>query len=400
MKKTVSKIFGLAVLSLATLTTSCSSDDSNNNNGGDSTFVVDRNNLTGTINDGEVILESGTYKLTGKLIVGNNATLIIRPGVKIEATQLQPNQFEEVRYIAVAQGGKIDVQGTATNPVVMTAEEERPSAWGGLVICGRAPINKGATASAEVSDLTYGGTDVMDNSGSIRYLRIEYSGYSYNSDKEFNGVSFFGVGKGTKVEYVQVYEGSDDGFEWFGGTVDAKYLVVTNKNATNVGDDLFDWTEGWNGNGENWYGVRTNAGNRGIEADNNSNNHLASPISFPIIKNLTLVGMGSGSDTSAESQAMKLRVGTKGKFDNVVLKGFKTGFDVQHNETLSYVGVDLLATKVRFEDVTTKSKGTDSTTPVANTVDVSGVYTEDNTATGAGNGSGVPTWAAGWTVNP
>ncbi len=397
MKKTVSKIFGLAVLSLATLTTSCSSDDSNNNDGGDSTFVVDRNNLTGTINDGEVVLESGTYKLTGKLIVGNNATLIIRPGVKIEATQLAANQFEEVRYIAVAQGGKIDVQGTASNPVVMTAEEQRPSAWGGLVICGRAPINKGATASAEVSDLTYGGTDANDNSGSIKYLRIEYSGYSYNSDKEFNGLSFFGVGKGTSVEYVQIYEGSDDGFEWFGGTVDAKYLVVTNKNATNVGDDLFDWTEGWNGNGENWYGVRTNAGNRGIEADNNSNNHLASPISFPNIKNLTLVGMGSGSDTSAESQAMKLRVGTKGKFDNVVLKGFKTGFDVQHDESVGYVGTDLIATRVKFDDIPVKSVGKNT---AGTTVDVAGVYTEDNTATGAGNGSGVPTWATGWTLNP
>lgn len=400
MKKTVSKIFGLAVLSLATLTTSCSSDDSNNNNGGgDSTFVVDRNNLKGDITNGEVILESGTYKLTGKLVVGNNAKLTIRPGVKIEATLLAANQFEEVRYIAVAQGGKIDVQGTASSPVVMTAEEQRPSAWGGLVLCGKAPINKGATASAEVSDLTYGGTDANDNSGSIKYLRIEYSGYSYNSDKEFNGLSFFGVGKGTTVEYVQIYEGSDDGFEWFGGTVDARYLVVTNKNTTNVGDDLFDWTEGWNGTGENWYGVRTNAGNRGIEADNNSNNHLASPISFPTIKNLTLVGMGSGSDTSAESQAMKLRVGTKGKFDNVVLKGFKTGFDVQHNETLSYVGVDLLATRVKFEDIITKSKGTDSSNP-ANAVNVDAVYQEDATATGAGNGAAVPTWATGWTLNP
>ncbi|RZL16888.1 MAG: hypothetical protein EOO89_10700 [Pedobacter sp.] len=390
MKKSISKIFGLAILSLATITTSCSSDDSGANNTPGSTFVVNREDLKGTISDGNVVLESGTYKLTGKLVVANGATLTIRPGVKVEATALVAGQFQEVRYIAISQGAKIDVQGTATNPVVMTAAVQAPAAWGGLVICGKAPINKGTTATAEVSELTYGGTVANDNSGTIKYLRIEYSGYSYNADKEFNGLSLFGVGNGTTIEYVQAYEGSDDGFEWFGGTVNAKYLVVSNKGA-NVGDDLFDWTEGWNGTGENWYGIRTNAGNRGIEADNNSNNPLATPISNPTIKNLTLVGTEAGS----ENQGIKLRVGTQGNFDNVVLKGWKTGFDVQHDASVGYVGTSLKATRVKFEEVAVKSVGkkTDDTV-----VDVSAVFTEDNTATGAGNGSGVPAWTAGWTV--
>src|SRR5690554_7897937 len=189
----------------------------------------------------------------------------------------------------------------------MTSAEHTPGAWGGLVLCGKAPINKGAPAQAEVSDLAYGGNDASDSSGVIRYLRIEYSGFAYNSEKEFNGLSMFGVGKGTVIENVQVYEGSDDGFEWFGGTVNAKNLVVNNI-SSEVGDDLFDWTEGWNGTGENWYGIRTNDGNRGIEADNNSNNHLATPISSPTIKNLTLIGNGDGG---SEPQAIKLRVGTK-----------------------------------------------------------------------------------------
>ncbi|MBK0371079.1 hypothetical protein [Flavobacterium agrisoli] len=396
MKKTVSTILGLAALSLVTLTTSCSSDDNNNNEGPKSDFVVVRDNLQGEIKSGEVVLESGTYKLNGKLIVNSSAKLTIKPGVIIEATLLDPNKIEEVRYIAVAQGGQIDVQGTASSPVVMTSAEKKPGAWGGLVLCGKAPINKGVTASAEVSALTYGGTDANDNSGSIKYLRIEYPGFAYSSDKEFNGLSLFGVGKGTSIDYVQVFESSDDGFEWFGGTVDAKHLVVSNKLA-NVGDDLFDWTEGWVGNGDSWYGIRTNAGNRGIEADNNSNNHLVAPISFPNIKNLTLIGAGV-NDTSGEAQAIKLRVGTKGKFDNVVLKGWKTGFDVQHDEGISYVGKDLLATNVKFEDVTVKSKAT-ATTPVTGvTPDISKLFTESTTATGAGNGSGVPTWTAGWTT--
>ncbi|WP_125717781.1 hypothetical protein [Flavobacterium ustbae] len=395
MKKTISTIFSLAALSLATLTTSCSSDD-NKNEEPKSDFVVVRDNLQGEINSGEVVLESGTYKLTGKLIVKNTAKLTIKPGVIIEATKLGANQFEAVRYIAVAQGGKIDVQGTATSPVVMTSEDKIPSAWGGLVLCGKAPINKniGSTATAEVSELAYGGTDAADNSGSIKYLRIEYPGYSYSGDKEFNGLSFFGVGSGTVVDYVQVYESSDDGFEWFGGTVNASHLVVSNKHAEKVGDDLFDWTEGWVGTGENFYGIRTNAGNRGIEADNNSNNHLAAPISFPTIKNLTLIGAGV-NDTSAEAQAFKLRVGTKGKFDNVVLKGWKTGFDVQHDESIKYAGTDLLATNVKFEDVTVKSKAT--ATAAGGSVDISKLFTESANATGAGNGSGVPTWTAGWT---
>src|SRR5690606_36991821 len=386
MKKPIVKFFSLAFLSvtLATTTVSCSDDDTTTPEEQTSDFKVDRNNLTGEIKSGHVTLTDGTYKLTGKLIVGNGAKLTIKPGVKIEATALGSGQFDAVRYIAVSQGGQIFVEGTASNPVIMTAATQKPGSWGGLVICGKAPINKGTTATAEVSELTYGGSDANDNSGSIKYLRVEYSGYSYKADKEFNGLSLFGVGKGTTIDYVQVHEGSDDGFEWFGGTVDAKHLVVTNF-AAEVGDDLFDWTEGWIGNGENWYGIRTNGGNRGIEADNNSNNEAATPISNPNIKNLTLIGNNGGG----ENQALKLRVGTKGSFDNVVLKNWGTGFDVQAAPDLSsgYVGTSLKATNVKFENVTTQANAT-----------ATGIFTENANATGAGNGSAAPTWTAGWTV--
>lgn len=394
MKKPISKLFSFTLLSLtfAATTVSCSSDDSTPVvEQPTSDFKVDRNNLTGEIKSGNVTLTDGTYKLTGKLIVANGAKLTIKAGVKIEATALGSGQFDAVRYIAVAQGGQIFVEGTSSNPVIMTAETQKPGSWGGLVICGKAPINKGTTATAEVSELTYGGSDANDNSGSIKYLRIEYSGYSYNADKEFNGLSLFGVGKGTTVDYVQVHEGSDDGFEFFGGTVDTKHLIVTNF-ASEVGDDLFDWTEGWNGTNENWYGKRTNGGNRGIEADNNSNNHTAAPIANPIIKNITLIGNNGGG----ENHAMKLRVGTKANFDNVVLSNFGTGFDVEHDEGISYVASgELKATRVKFDNITTKSKGkkTDGTA-----ADVSAIFTEDATATGAGNGTATPTWAAGWTV--
>ncbi|UUV22035.1 hypothetical protein [Paenimyroides aestuarii] len=397
MKKPISKLFSFTLLSLTLAATavSCSSDDSTpvteEPTPGETDFKVDRNALTGEITKGHVILTEGTYKLTGKLIVGAGAKLTIKPGVRIEATQLASGQFDAVRYIAVAQGGQIFVEGTAANPVIMTAEVKKPGSWGGLVICGKAPINKGTTATAEVSELTYGGTETNDNSGAIKYLRIEYSGYAYNADKEFNGLSMFGVGKGTTVEYVQVHDGSDDGFEFFGGTVDTKYLVVTNF-ASEVGDDLFDWTEGWNGMNENWYGKRTNDGNRGIEADNNSNNHMAAPIANPTIKNLTLIGNNGGG----ENHAMKLRVGTKANFDNVVLSNFGTGFDVEHDEGISYVASgELKATRVKFDNITTKAKGKKTDGSAA---DVNAIFTEDATATGAGNGTATPTWATGWTV--
>jgi len=360
-------IMAVAALGLV----ACSDDDPAKPEGDKPSFTLLRDDFQGEIADGEVVLESGTYKLTGKVVVKDGAVLTIKSGVRVEATEVS-GERQEIR--------------------VMTATQKAPGAWGGLVICGRAPINKAETASAEVSDLTYGGTEANDNSGSIKYLRIEYSGYAYNSEKEFNGLSMFGVGKGTKIEYVQSYEGSDDAFEWFGGTVDARYLVALNGHES-VGDDMFDWTEGWTGTGEYWYGKRTNNGNRGIEADNNSSKHDAAPIANPTIKNVTLIGTGAGGP---EPQAVKMRVGTNGSFDNMVLSNWSVGFDIQHDASIAFVEAgELKATNVRFEDVATKSKGT-STAGAA--TDVSKLFTENPNATGAGNGISQPDWAKGWTV--
>lgn len=380
--KNLFKILGVALIASFAFT-SCSNDDENNRPS--STFVLVADDFKGDINDGEVVLNAGTvYKLTGRLTINDGASLTIPAGTIIEGTS-------GTSYISVAQGGKIFVNGTASNPVVMTSDEavKAPGQWGGLVICGKAPINKGLTASAEVSELTYGGTEANDNSGSIRYLRIEYSGFAYNSEKEFNGLSLFGVGNQTTVEYVQVHEGADDGFEFFGGTVNTKYLVSTSNE-----DDQFDWTEGWNGTNEFWFGkLGLGRGNRGIEADNNSSNHMASPISNPTVSKLTLIGLG---DQGTESQALKLRVGTKATFNDLVLSNFLIGFDVQHTEGTGYVlDGTLKATNVRFDNVPTKTKGRDTD---GATIDVESIYTENATATGAGNGTSTPTWAQGWTV--
>jgi hypothetical protein len=383
MKKQLRNLLSISLVSaLVFSATSCSSNDDSSTNP-ESSFVLNPNDLSGDITSGEVVLSNDkVYQLTGDLIVKDGASLIIKAGTRIEASG--------IAYIAVEQGGKIYIEGTKDNPVVMTSLDKKPGSWGGLVICGKAPINKADQASAEVSGLTYGGTDVNDNSGSIKYLRIEYSGYAYNSEKEFNGLSMFGVGKGTTIEYVQVHEGSDDGFEWFGGTVDARYLVSSGNE-----DDQFDWTEGWNGTGEYWYSVQgLGRGNRGIEADNNSNNRAASPISAPTISNLTLVGLGIENGGS-ENQAMKLREGTNGIFSNVFISNFKTGIDVQHDETLNAVGSGLKLTNVTFDVVTNKAV---YKTTSGEIILLNNLLTEINDATGAGKGSAVPDWAKGWTI--
>ena len=389
MKKSIRNVFGILLMSsLVLATVSCDDKDDPKteqpDNGNDSDFKVDVNKFEGTITKGTVTLDAkNEYQLTGKLVIANGAKLVIPAGTKIVGTGGTSS------YIAVAQGGKIEINGTQTNPVVLTGKDKTPGNWGGLVICGKAPINKGTTATSEVADLTYGGTEVADNSGSIKYLRIEYAGALFSADKEFNGLSLFGVGNGTTIEYVQLHNGSDDGIEFFGGTVNTKYIVSTYNE-----DDQFDWTEGWNGTNEFWYGKeRADMGNRGIEADNNSSNNVATPIANPTIKNVTLIGRGA---TGEEPDAMKLRQGTYATIDNVVLSNWGVGFNVEHDATIAAIETKKLqVTNVKFENVATKSKGKNN---AGATVDVSAVFTEKADATGAGNGTAAPSWTQGWTV--
>lgn len=391
MKNTTVKLFGIFVFAAA-LMTSCTSND---NSTPSSSFVADANNFKGTISDGEVTLDATkTYRLTGKLQVNDGATLTIPAGTVIEGTG------GTSAYIAIAQGGKLNVNGTAAKPVVMTSGLTTKNAgdWGGLVICGKAPINRvtggASTAQSEVADLSYGGTVANDNSGSIRYLRIEYAGAPFNAEKEFNGVSLFGVGSGTVFEYVQALHGADDGFEFFGGTVNTSNLVSIGNE-----DDQFDWTEGWSGTNTNWYGkLDFGKGNRGIEADNYEFGFANTPIANPSITNLTLVGPGSTANVTnfAENDALKLRRGTKGVFTNLYLANWAVGFNVEHDETIAFIPSALKAVNVNFAgDIPTQTKGKTTGGLSAN---VSAIVTSTGASTGAGNGAAQPAWASGWAV--
>lgn len=383
MKKNTLKLLAAAFImsTTAVVFQSCSNND-------DEEIIAtgiasDPNNFKGEVKSGETVTLDPTkvYKLTGAVAVKAGGTLVIPAGTRIEASG------GTSAYITVEQDGKIFANGTASSPIVMTSPNPTPGSWGGLVICGKAPINKGTTATAEVGNATYGGTNVSDNSGILKFVRIEYAGAIFTGDKEFNGLSLFGVGNGTTIDNISLINGSDDGIEFFGGTVNVSNIVsVANE------DDAFDWTEGWNGTATNIYTKRraNGVGNRGIEADNNSLDNNANPRSNPTIKNATFIG-----GTTGEADALKLRVGTYGTFDNLVLSSWATGINVEHDASVAYFNGGNKITNVKFDTNIATKASAKNTAGTAVTI-LANTYSENASATGAGNGINTPTWATGW----
>lgn len=310
------------VAGMALFTTACSSDDdpaANTGNGDDTeeSYVLDKDITE------NVTLETGkNYTLNGGIHVKAGATLTIQPGVTITA-----KHDGTVDYILVEQGAKIDAQGTASQPIVMTSEKKEAGAWGGLHICGYAHTNNGS-GSSEIGNAPYGGNNDADNSGTLKYIRLEYTGYAFDEEHEANGVSFYGVGNGTTVEHLQAYKGSDDGFEFFGGSVDVKYLV-----ATSCSDDSFDWTEGWNGKAQFLVAYQEGETSLGyacdclMECDNNGTNFAATPVAHPVIANATLIGNGG------EAQGVRLRAGTEVELYNTIITGKGKALTVETDET-------------------------------------------------------------------
>ena len=316
------------VAGMALFTTACSSDNDpaantgngnteGNGNGTEESYVLDKDITE------NVTLETGkNYTLNGGIHVKAGATLTIQPGVTITA-----RHDGTVDYILVEQGAKIDAQGTASQPIVMTSEKKEAGAWGGLHICGYAHTNNGS-GSSEIGNAPYGGNNDADNSGTLKYIRLEYTGYAFDEEHEANGVSFYGVGNGTTVEHLQAYKGSDDGFEFFGGSVNVKYLV-----ATSCSDDSFDWTEGWNGKAQFLVAYQEGETSLGyacdclMECDNNGTNFAATPVAHPVIANATLIGNGG------EAQGVRLRAGTEVELYNTIITGKGKALTVETDET-------------------------------------------------------------------
>ena len=299
--------------------TACSNEEGTTPTGPEEGSYV----LQGNITENRTLEAGKVYKLTGGVHVKKGATLTIPAGTTISA-----NYEEDIPYLLIEQGAKIDAQGTAENPIIMTSDEKKEGAWGGLHICGYVHTNNSGNTVSEIGNAPYGGNNDEDNSGILRYVRLEYTGKALDEEHEANGVSFYGVGNGTTVEYLQAYKGSDDGFEFFGGSVNVKHMVVTS-----CSDDSFDWTEGWNGKAQFLVAYQENKESLGydcdclMECDNNGNNFGASPVAHPVVANATLIGNGGSK------QGVRLRAGTQVELYNTLITGKDKPLTVETAET-------------------------------------------------------------------
>jgi predicted secreted protein len=364
MKKSI-----LAIAAVVTLAfTSCTSD------GGPSkpksSFELKVDDLKGNIADGTVTLNpSQTYTLTGGLIVKAGATLTIPAGTTIKSSTTADVTS---MYIAVERGATININGEANNPVIMTSGQANPTEgnWGGLIICGDAKVNTGDNGTSEVGGLSYGGNNNTDSSGKINFLRIEYTGSKFSATKEYNGVSFFGVGSGTEVSNIYTFESGDDAVEFFGGAVNASNLVLINSY-----DDSLDFADGYQGTITNVYISGVSKG--GIEGSNNGENDIATPITDAKLVNVTIV-KGTDAKFTASEQAVNFKEGGgKQTYTNLFVSGITT-FAKLDSGSGATARIDAGEFKVNGKNfVKTNNLTTD--------------YVSNET--GAGNGATMPTWA-------
>ena len=288
--------------------------------------------VAGDVINGEITgvkdLKAGTiYTLDGTLYVKKGGTLNIGEGAIISATP----KFDS--YIIVEPGGKINVNGTAEKPVIMTSTKKEPGAWGGLILAGNAQINEGSTHNVEINPLLNYGQYIdskdlnnSESSGSIKYLILEYTGANLNDEVEHNGLTFYGVGSGTKVENVFVYKSADDGVEFFGGAVNVNNLLCVDND-----DDMFDFTQGYIGTLSNAYGIwsashsSTEKDPTGVEADGNHDGlmpNVPTQSNFKV-ENLTIALNHAPSDVKGEyaTDVLKIRRGASATINGFYLIG-------------------------------------------------------------------------------
>lgn len=278
------------------------------------------------------------YVLRGFVFVNEGQTLTIEPGTVIKG---QPGQGTGASALIVARGGTIMAEGTAEEPIIFTALSDDLSTtddlpvnarglWGGLIVLGNAPINH-ANAETNIEGIptsetrgAYGGNDEDDNSGVLRYISLRHGGTNIGAGNEINGLTFGGVGRGTEVSHIEVFGNDDDGFEWFGGTVNTSYLAsIYNQ------DDSFDWDFGWRGQNQFWLAYQEPGftdHDRGFESDGaHSGNLSAAVFSQPQIFNLTLIGQGA---TGNAAEAMFMTEGTGAYIYNSIIMNFATGISL------------------------------------------------------------------------
>ena len=312
------KINVLSVLLVAFAFTSCGNDEPIAINPPLESVIENLNNgiIEGILSEEYTLDSAIQYRLSGSFIIDESGTLNIPGGTTIIADA----GGTEV-YIAVLQGGKININGNAGSPVLMSSATGSPGDWGGLTLCGNASTTAGVDASAEVGGFIYGGTDDVDSSGIIRYLQIVGTGAQINPESQYNGISFYGVGSGTLVDHVAIINGSDDGVEFFGGTVAVSNLYLENND-----DDSIDWTEGWSGSVTNAYISHTVAGfSTAFEGDKDNAN--------PTFTNITAVSSVGGT-------ALQFKKESGATISGLRLVGYDVDLDMKDNGALSNVQID------------------------------------------------------------
>jgi len=320
--------------------------------------------LQGFISASTTLFADSTYVLSGYVKVTNGATLTIQPG-----TRLVGDTAVAGSSLWILRGSRIIAEGTAQAPIVFTSQRSagnrRPGDWGGLIIIGNAPINRTANpilteGPVGVSENYAGGTQFNDNSGSLRYVRIEFAGYdvSNGSGQELNSLSMYAVGRGSRIEFVQTMAGLDDSFEWFGGAVDGRHLV-----SYESGDDHFDWTEGYQGRNQFLIALqtavltpRTGAGTTssdprgfegdGCESDKPGCTFANQPYSQPVFANFTLIGPGAGVFSAQDGSGAVIRRGSGGTLVNGVIARWPgVGISVRDNATGDLLAADSLTVR-------------------------------------------------------
>lgn len=321
MKKIVLPFFGIIMLfSIASCTVEIREDNdipvTDNPISSSGNTLNGSGTLSGTYTN-DVVVKKGTYDLVGIVKIADGATITIEPGAIFKASTSQ------VSGLVILKGGKIKAEGTSAEPVVFTTNNKQPGDWCGITIYGNAPIKAVGGAATAISEdglsQIYGGTDPNSNSGFMKFVRVEYAGRKIgDGTSEFNTFTFYAVGAGTILENLVAYKGTDDGYEWFGGSVSGSNLVSYGNY-----DDSFDWQDGWYGQAnQNFFAYQTGIGNFGmeIEASSNADN------TAPKINNITLIratGTNPESAGSIEISAIQFKKHGTGIFTNVYTDGYK-----------------------------------------------------------------------------
>jgi hypothetical protein len=308
--------------------------------GGDATpiNVPTQTTLNGNINTTTTLTSDKVWTLKGYVYVTDGAKLIIQPGTTIVS------DIAEKGALIIERGAQIIAEGTALKPIVFTSGkpigEKSPGDWGGVVILGRATTNRTSEPTIEGGiGRPYGGTNDADNSGILKYVRIEYAGIAALPNSEINGLTLGAVGSGTTIEYVQTIYANDDAFEFFGGTVNAKNLY-----AYATADDDFDFDFGYRGTVSYSVAKRDpkfvdagDAGN-GVECDNDGTGSPAQPYTHPKLDNMILVGPFDSTALANHNLGLRFRRATQFTVKNSVIWGWmKGGLSLESNETAQFV---------------------------------------------------------------